>query len=67
MNYFIIMNNIAVPKEDQIYSIQKCQSKSVSSYLTQVKNSHGQDSYSIYADSLMKLFLHPSVCLAPFW
>lgn len=46
MNYFIIMNNIAIPKEDEIYSIQKCQSKNVSSYLTQAKNSHGQDSYS---------------------
>lgn len=34
MNYFIIMNNIAVPKENQIYSIQKYQSKSVSPYLT---------------------------------
>lgn len=47
MSYFIIMNTTAVPKKDQLYSIHKCQSKSVSSYLTQAKNSHGQDSYSI--------------------
>lgn len=48
MNYFIIMNNVTVlPQEDQIYRIKKCQVKSVSSYLTQAKNSYGQDSYSV--------------------
>lgn len=48
MNYFIIINNVTVvPKKDQIYGIQKCQSKSVSFYLTQAKNSYGQDSHSI--------------------
>lgn len=48
MNYFTIMNNVAVvPKRDQIHGIQKCQLESISSYLTQAKNSYGQDSYSV--------------------
>lgn len=55
------MNNVTVvPKEDQIYGIRKRQSKSVSSYLTQAKNSYGQEAI-LYVDSLMNLSIPPSI------
>lgn len=67
MNYFIIINNVtAVPKEDPIYGILKCQSKCFILPCSSQELIWARKLFCVLSLWWICLFLHPSVHPVPF-